>query len=92
VYPKRAEVEPAVVGIPVGTTKYAPALTQPNGHRDLDAISTHCRRVIELCESIVENRDIAFAGIGVQFETKILGFWPVISHGEMISQSPACSR
>ena len=88
VYPKCAEVEPAVVGIPAGATEYAPALTQPNGHRDLDSISTHWCRIIELCESVVENLDIAFAGIGVQFETEILGFWPVISHGEMISQTP----
>jgi hypothetical protein len=88
VHPERAEVEPAVVGISVGATEHTSALTQPNGHRDLDAISTQWRRVIELFESVVENLDIAFAGIGVQFETEILGFWLVISHEGMISQPP----
>ena len=88
VHPKRSEVEPAVVGISVGATEYAPALTQPNGHRDLDAISTKWRRVIELFESVVENLDIDFAGIGIQFETEILCFWLAISHEGMISQPP----
>ena len=84
VHPKRSEVEPAEVSVSVGATEHTSTLTEPNGHRDLDAISA--QRLIELFESVIENLDIAFAGIGVQFETEILCFLLVISHEGMISQ------
>lgn len=74
------------MGISVGATEHTSALTQPNGHRDLDAIST--RRMIELFESVFKNLDIAFTGIGVQFETEIVCPRLVISHEGMISQLP----
>ena len=51
------------MGISVGATEHPPALTEPNGHRDLDAISTQWRRIVELFESIVENLDIALLGL-----------------------------
>ena len=85
VHPERFEVEPTVVGISVGATEHTSALTQPHGHRILYAISTQWRRMIELLESVIEHLNIAFAGIGVQFETEIICPCLVISHGGMIS-------
>ena len=80
VYPERAQVEPAVMSVPVGTAEHTTAPTQPYGHRKLGAIATERCRMVELFDPVFEYLNIVFTGISVQFETEIVCSWLIISH------------
>jgi hypothetical protein len=80
VHPEGAEVQPAVVRVSVGTTENLFALTQPNGHGNLDAISTEWGRMIELFDSVFENLNVVLAGIAIQLDTEVVRSWLVLFH------------
>ena len=69
------------MSVSVGTAQNPSALTQPNRHGNLDAISTEWSRMIELFDSVFENLDVGLVGIGVQLQTQVIRPWLVLSHG-----------